>query len=63
MEVVEDFESIPHKAVIYLLDRDKGIQEVRELKLAKLCQVTSGGKMPGRSKAEGESKKRNGHGM
>ena len=29
MEVVEDFESIPHKAVTLLVGRDKEIQSVR----------------------------------
>ena len=38
MELVEDFEFRPHKAVTSLVGRDKKIQEVRELKL----------KMPGR---------------
>ena len=33
MEVVEDFESRPHKAVAFLVKRDKELQELRELRM------------------------------
>ena len=35
--LVEDFESRPRKAVTFLVDRDKEIQEGRELKCQELC--------------------------
>ena len=41
MEVVEDFESRLHKAVTLLVDRDKEIQEVLELKMPKPCKLTA----------------------
>ena len=33
MDAVEDFESRPHKAVTFLVDRDKELQELRKLKM------------------------------
>ena len=57
MEVVEDFESRPHKAVTFLEERDKELQEVRELKMPKALPGYSGGKLSGRSKAEGGGEK------
>ena len=53
MEVVDDFESRPHNAVTFLVARDKSFQELRELKMPKALLGCSGGKLPGRSKAEG----------
>ena len=52
MEVVEDFESRPHKVVTFLVDRDEEIQEVRELKVPKASPATSlAVNLWGRSKA------------
>ena len=53
MDVVEDFELWPHKVATLLVARDKGIQEVRALKMAGTLSGHSGGSMPGRSNAEG----------
>ena len=53
MEVVEDFESRPHQAVTFLVEREKEIQEVRELKMSEALLGFSGDKMPSRSNAEG----------
>ena len=47
MEVVEDFESRPHKAVTILVERDKEIQEERELGMPKALPGYSGGRMTG----------------
>ena len=52
MEVVEDFVSIPHKAVSFVEERDQEIQEWREQKMPEALTGFSGGKLPGRSKAE-----------
>ena len=52
MEVVEDFESRPHKAVTFLVERDKEIiRDLRQLKMPKALSGHSGGKLPGRNKA------------
>ena len=51
---MEDFESRPRKAITLLVDRDKEIQEGRELKMPRALPGFNGGKMAGRSKAEGE---------
>ena len=54
MEVVEDFESKPRKAVTFLVEREEEIQDWRELKMKKkTLPGFSGGKLPGRSRAEG----------
>ena len=52
MEVVEDFESRPHKAVSLVVERGKEIQEWNEQKLPKVLQVNSRGRLPGRSTKE-----------
>ena len=52
MEAVEDFESKPHKAVTFLLGRDKEILELLGLKMPKTLPGYSGGKLLGRSAAE-----------
>ena len=52
MEVVEDFESRPHKAVSFLVEREKEMQEWNEQKLPKVLPGYSGGKLPGRSTEE-----------
>ena len=52
MGVVEDFDSRPHKEVSFVLERDKKIQEWREQKMPGPLPGFSGGKLPGRSKAE-----------
>ena len=53
MEVVEDCASRPHKAVTFLVGWDKEFQDWRELKMPKVLPGYSGGKLPGRSRAEG----------
>ena len=64
MEVVEDFESRPHKAVSFVVERDKEIQEWSEQKLPKVLLGYSGGRLPGRSSKEAgreeEEEKKNG---
>ena len=50
---MEDFESWPAQGSTLLVARDKGIQEVRALKMPGTLSGHSGGSMPGRSKAEG----------
>ena len=56
MEVVEDFESRPHKAVTFLVKRDKEFQMCRGQKMPKALPGFSGGKLPGRNKVEEEGK-------
>ena len=53
MEVVEDFESRPHKAVTFLAERDKKIQDMRWLKVPQVLPGFGGIQPRGRSKAEG----------
>ena len=52
MKVVEDFESRPNKAVPFVVERGKEIQEWNEQKLPKVLPGYSGGKLPGRSTKE-----------
>ena len=52
MKVVKDFESRPHKAVTFLVERGKERQEWNEQKLAKALPGYSGGRLPGRSTEE-----------
>ena len=52
MEVVEDFVSRPHKAVSFLDERGKELQEWNEQKLPKALPGYSGGTLPGRSTKE-----------
>ena len=52
MKVVEDFESRPHKAVSFVVERDKEIQELKRQKLPKVLPGYSGGRLPGRSTKE-----------
>ena len=52
MEVVEDFESRPHKAVSSVVEREKEMQEWHEQKLPKVLAGYSGGRLPGRSTKE-----------
>ena len=52
MKVVEDFESRPHKAVPFVVERGKEIQEWNEQKLPKVLPGYSGGSLPGRSTKE-----------
>ena len=47
MEVVEDFESRPHKAVSFVVEREKEMQEWNEQKLPKASLGYSGGRLPG----------------
>ena len=57
MEVVEDFESRPHKAVTFLMERDTEIQELRELKMPTALPGCNGGKLLGKE-AESEKKRK-----
>ena len=52
MEVVEDFESRPHKAASFLVERDKETQEWNEQKQPKVLPGYSGGRLPGGSVKE-----------
>ena len=52
MEVVEDFESRPHKSVPFVIERGKEMQEWNEHKLPKVPPGYSGGRLPGRSTKE-----------
>ena len=52
MEVVEDFESRPHTAVSFVVEREKETQEWNEQKLPKVLPGYSGGRLPGRSTKE-----------
>ena len=58
MEVVEDFESRPHKAVTFLVERDKEFQVLCEQEMPKALPGISGGKLPGRSKVEKRKRKK-----
>ena len=53
MELEEVFESRPRKAVSFVVERDKEVQEWREQKMPKALPGYNGGKLPGRSTAEG----------
>ena len=53
MEVVEDFESRPHKAVAFLVERSNEIQDWREPEMSGAWPGISGAKLPGRSRAKG----------
>ena len=53
MEVAEDFESRRHKTVTFLVERGKEIQDLCELKMPKALPGYSGGKLSGRTVAEG----------
>ena len=44
MKVVEDFESRPHRAVSFLVEREKEMQEWTEQKLPKVLPGYSGGR-------------------
>ena len=52
MKVVEDFESRPHKAVSFVVEREKEVLEWNEQKLPKVLPGYSGGRLPGRSTKE-----------
>ena len=52
MKVVEDFESRPHEAVSFVVDRGKEIQEWNEQKLPKVLLGYSGGRLPETSTKE-----------
>ena len=47
MKVVEDFESRPLKAVTFVVEKEKSIQEWSEQKLPKVFPGKSGGRLPG----------------
>ena len=52
MQVIEDFESRPHKAVTFVVERGKERQEWNEQNLPKASPGYSGGRLPGRSTEE-----------
>ena len=52
VEVVEDFESRPHKAVSFLVESEKEIKVCSEQKLPKVLPGYCGGRLPGRSTKE-----------
>ena len=52
MEVVDDFESRPRKAVFFRVERDKEVQEVRDLDIPKALPGFSAGTLPDSRKAE-----------
>ena len=52
LEVVDGFESRPHKAVSFMAEREKEIKEWSEQKLPKVLPGYSGGRLPGRSEVE-----------
>ena len=52
IKVVEDFESRLDKAVSFVVEREKEIQEWNEQKLPKVLPCYSGGRLPGRSVKE-----------
>ena len=52
MKVVEVFESRPHKAVSFVAERGKEVQDCNEQKLPKVLPGYSGGKLPGRNTKE-----------
>ena len=51
-EAVEDFEPRPHKAVSFVVERDKEEQEWNEQKLPEALLGYGGGRLPGRSTKE-----------
>ena len=50
MKVVENFESRPHNAVSFVVERDKEVQEWNEQKLPGALPDYSGERLPRRSK-------------
>ena len=52
MQVIDDFESRPHKAVTFVVQRGKERQEWNEQKLPKALPGYSRGRLPGRSTEE-----------
>ena len=52
MQVMEDFESRPHKAITFVVERGKERQEWNEQKLPKALPGHSGGRLPGRCTEE-----------
>ena len=50
--VVEDFESRPHRAVTFVVERGKEGQEWSEQRMPKASLGYSGGRLPGRSEEE-----------
>ena len=52
MEVVEDLESRRHKAVSFVVRREKEIKEWNEQKMPKALPGYSGGRLPGRNTKE-----------
>ena len=52
MKVTEDFESRPHKAVTFVVERGKERQEWSEQRMSKVLPGYGGGRLPGRSTEE-----------
>ena len=57
MKVIEDFESRPHKAVTFVVERGKERQESSEQRMPKVLPGNSGGRLPCRSTEEKGGKK------
>ena len=53
MKAVEDFELRPNKAVSFVVERDKEVQEWNEQKMPKVLPGYSGGRLSGRSTKRG----------
>ena len=60
IKVVEDFESRPRKAFIFLVERAMEIQEVRESKMPEASPRFSGGTLPGRRNKGGKEVEKEG---
>ena len=58
MEVVEDFQSRPHKAVSFVVERDMEVQEWNEQKTPKALPGYSGGRLPRRNTLENDETRR-----
>ena len=48
MKLVEDFESMPHKAVSFVVERDKEEKEWEEQRMPIAMLGFTGGRLPGR---------------
>ena len=58
MQVLEDFESRPHKAITFVVERGRERQEWNEQKLPKALPGHSGGRPPGRCTEEKRQRER-----
>ena len=53
VKVLQEFESRPHKPIAFQVERDRKVQVVRKIRTPEALPGFSGGRKPGRSKAEG----------